>query len=781
MKDYYRFISIFLVSLISSGILALGETFNKDYGQISLTFEITSETTVSVTWIEVLDTENDLDIFIPESVEYNGLEYTITEFKYDNSDEFPRSVYPNYDYLYSQKYGKIKSIYFPYTMTSIGGNNTDGIYNPIYMSGYVGLKKIIIDNAEAVFHGFSYYDRKYIEEIDFGNSIIKVEECWGCSNLKKIRLPEYYVSCDFNECISLEEIEWVSNGNENYKNRYNNLGEFKNCTSLKEITIFPENISSSAFYGCTALEKVNIINYGTKISEKAFEGCTALKEIDLSKCRDINDRAFLDCSNLRKVCFPEQIWKLGNNVFQGCDNLEEITVVPGQIIDNKCKTLLTVQDNVLYSQNIDLLDEYEEIGYDLLYYSTRSSKLSLYPAGKKDTSYIVPEVSFGGVKTQLTEIAGGAFANNKYLEKVSVLSGQLKNQSTFVGCKALKEVEILPGGSYYKFLDKHENEIFEHPDSMIRIPYGTFKGCTTLEKVMIPDSYLIIGHAAFEGCTGMREINLPSELKIISDGAFTGCSSLKKLVIPDEVQEIGTHAFEGCKALETVVIAPNSHLRHYGAGAFLNCKSLKSIDFPVSLDSIGPNAFKECHSLPEIRIPDNVTKLGRWAYENCKNAKTISIGNGIKEVDNFTFWGCSGAERLEIGENVENIGQDAFTGLDNLKVIICNSMTPPDYPTGFSDEVKENATLYIPEGASAAYYNDSTWQPFTQADAVEEVILDDIKVTSQNVEAPDGVSVEIYTFSGHLVASGKGSFSMNLASGLYIVKTAGSVRKITLK
>lgn len=263
----------------------------------------------------------------------------------------------------------------------------------------------------------------------------------------------------------------------------------------------------------------------------------------------------------------------------------------------------------------------------------------------------------------------------------------------------------------------------------------------------------------------------------ISDAAFSRCTALKKVKISEKLIEIGNTAFCRCDALEKVDIPVGPRLSSIGIGAFLNCGALKTIELPETLDSIGPNAFKECHALPEIRIPDNVTKLGRWAYENCKSARSVKIGSGIRELDNYTFWGCAEAERLEIGENVKKIGMDAFTGMDKLTAIVCNSMTPPDYPTGFSDEVKKNATLYIPDGALANYYADSTWQPFTQADGVEEVTQDEIKVTSRGVEAPDGVRVEIYTMAGHLAACGIGSYSFDLAPGIYIVRTPDSVRK----
>lgn len=793
MKTFIRNICILLAAVASSAVSAKGETFSIDYSQVRLTYEITSDSSVSVVWIDVLDFENEIDLRIPESAEIDGKTYAVTGFWYDNEEEGD-AYYKNEQY-YISKYGNIRSITFPHTLISMQSGSDS--YS-IRMRGYAGLKKITIDNAAVVFIGISDIE-DYIEEIDFGNSLIRVDSwaCYWLKALKKIRLPEYCQigSMAFCWCSSLQEIEWVPNGDNSYKGRGDDIGQeaFRDCTSLKDFSTYM-NIGNYAFIGCTALEKVDIKNDGINIGEYAFEGCSALKEIDLSRCREINDRAFLNCTELRKVCFPDQLWKLGNNVFQGCPNIDNITVVHVKYIevnsgDKKYSTLLTAQDDVLYSRRLEGHRVYDEKGYSSddgfsmywIDYYHYPSKLCFYPAGKKDTSFTVPDVAFGDLKTKVTEISGGAFANNSYLEKVTVVSGQLKNQSTFEGCQKLKEVEILPGGTVYKCLEDSQDEYEELPDSMVNIPYCTFKDCTALEKVTIPDSYLMVGHNSFEGCNGIKEINLPSELMCISDGAFNECTALKEVKLPEKVIEIGTNSFRGCDALEKVEFAVAPRVKSVGAGAFWNCKALNTIELPETLDSIGPNAFKECHSLPEIRIPDSVTKLGRWAFENCKSAKTVSIGKGIQELEVYSFWGCSNAERLEIGENVEKIGQDAFTGMDRLKVIVCNPLTPPDYPTGFSEEVKKNATLYVPEGASGDYNADSTWQPFTQVEAVEEVSKDEIKFTSHGVVAPDGVRVEVYTMAGHLVACGTGSLAFDIAPGIYLVRTAGNVRKISIR
>lgn len=80
MKAFIRNICILLVAMASSVAAAKGDTFSIDYSQVRLTYEITSDSTVSVVWIDVLDKENEIDVRIPESAENDGIVYTVTGF-----------------------------------------------------------------------------------------------------------------------------------------------------------------------------------------------------------------------------------------------------------------------------------------------------------------------------------------------------------------------------------------------------------------------------------------------------------------------------------------------------------------------------------------------------------------------------------------------------------------------------------------------------------------------------------------------------------------------------
>lgn len=851
------------VSMVARGY----EAFTVDYPQVRLTYEITTDSTVRMTWIDVLDTENEIDLRIPETVEYNGIAYTVTWAAVDNFNEYYSYIWDGTPeeiaYAISQlslKYGKIKSLTIPKTIEN--GNNVGGLY------GYVSLRKIVFENPIVDIHALRGCDN--LEEVEFISSVSEIK--WFAAEITnpfKISLPR---NCRIGQSAfhhtSVSEIEWTEANSSNTDGGVIGSEAFRGCTSLREVEIVHSYVYNGAFEGCTALEKVTFsaapsfpegnwfggctslktvefnvpdVSTGTSTFEgctalenvvfnapgahiggATFKGCTSLKEIDLRNCRGMGTEAFMGCENLTKVRLPGK-FHISGTPFRGFTDLDFLEVEPVElkpkiIIEGswspEFEDFISFQDGVLYCGTA-------QDGYPV------SLTMNHFPFSDRIKTFELPRVNVSGFDIPVTNIAEGFFKGNPYLEKVSLHSSQLREPSIFEGCSKLKEVEILPGGSRLN-QDLSTGKVIETPDSMVRLPFQTFKDCVSLEKVSIPDSYIMLGYYTFEGCTSLKEIKLPAKLGLVGHSAFEGCSSLtdvrlpenvleigissfancpsiKEMALPSKLEKIGTgaflncttlkeialtekmteiahNAFRGCSSLEKVTIHPDSHIKGIGTGAFYGCSALSAIELPQSLDSIRDFAFYGCRALPEIVIPDGVRSLGPNAFVECSGAKSVIIGNGVKEIPQFAFWNCSGAETLEIGENVESIGTDAFGGMDALQTIISNPLTPPDYPSGFSDEVKSNATLIVPEGAEENYHDDSTWRPFTSG--IDRVTADDdfadMTVTRECVAAPEGVRVEIYTPAGILAASGTGTFAVNLRPGIYIVRTPAGARKLIL-
>ena len=81
-------------------------------------------------------------------------------------------------------------------------------------------------------------------------------------------------------------------------------------------------------------------------------------------------------------------------------------------------------------------------------------------------------------------------------------------------CQNLKEVNFL--GTSIKSIDK-----------------GAFKGCYSLERIMLPSSMLLVGERCFEGCPNIREIHSESiNPPVISENAFNDIYDFAKLYVP---------------------------------------------------------------------------------------------------------------------------------------------------------------------------------------------------------------------------------------------------------
>jgi hypothetical protein len=96
------------------------------------------------------------------------------------------------------------------------------------------------------------------------------------------------------------------------------------------------------------------------------------------------------------------------------------------------------------------------------------------------------------------------------------------------------------------------------PNSVTRIGYEAFLGCSSLTSVVIPDSVTSIGWDAFWGCTSMASVTIGSSVVTIQDAAFIYCTNLTSITIPNSVTSIGYEVFWGCTNLTSVYFHGNA-------------------------------------------------------------------------------------------------------------------------------------------------------------------------------------------------------------------------------
>ena len=68
------------------------------------------------------------------------------------------------------------------------------------------------------------------------------------------------------------------------------------------------------------------------------------------------------------------------------------------------------------------------------------------------------------------------------------------------------------------------------PTKLVKISERCFKGCSSLDGIILPIGTKYIGLDAFADCSSLSRIALPLELSVIEDAdAFGGCTSLSEI------------------------------------------------------------------------------------------------------------------------------------------------------------------------------------------------------------------------------------------------------------
>lgn len=220
----------------------------------------------------------------------------------------------------------------------------------------------------------------------------------------------------FTRCPKLERISWPDNvdclGN----------GAFSGDSLLSQLdfTLAPciNEIQIGTFSGCKSLPELKI-PYVAKIRRGAFANCELLESVITADSCEVMAFAFYNCKSLKKL--PNHVRILNTDMYnyyydinplEGCLSLTDHTMAEGSTpygifvhTSANVSVFTNSSDGVIYE------DSY--IGTwgteDELQLSDR--KLTSYPAGRKTTSFVVPE--------QTNTIGRGAFAFSQ-LESVTL-------------------------------------------------------------------------------------------------------------------------------------------------------------------------------------------------------------------------------------------------------------------------------------------------------------------------------------------------------------------------
>jgi hypothetical protein len=375
---------------------------------------------------------------------------------------------------------------------------------------------------------------------------------------------------------------------------------------------------------------------------------------------------------------------------------------------------------------------------------------------EEDKSYsykVRPYITINGIKsygnysdeTSLGEITNsGSIGDVKWVQygNVLVFSGNGKIDATFKGNTSIAKV------------------IME--DGITEIGANAFKECTSLTSVGMSDNITSIGNYAFDGCSALEELTLPENLTsmgyymirgtdissitipknvttcgyyksaINPDGPLSGCEKLKMVRFEDGMKAIPANvmaSYINTSYVETVIIP--SSVTSIGDFAFYNCDNLTISELPEKLEDIGIGAFDGCTSIEEINIPKSIKSIGMGAFYNCANVKTVTFNYNDEDgytckMGNSVFAKCISITSVRLSENITSIDSYTFDGCSALE-----EMTLPESLTSMGNYMIRGtgiSSITIPKNVTTcSFYPNGTGYdgPLAGCETLKKVEFED--------------------------------------------------------
>lgn len=421
-----------------------------------------------------------------------------------------------------------------------------------------------------------------------------------------------------------------------------------------------KEIGDFAFDHCISLKSIVIPDSVTNIGGHAFSFCKSLENINIPKdVASIGDWAFDHCTSLKSIVIPDSVTNIGGHAFSFCESLENINIPKGVAsIGGWVFGGWTNAQSICFEVDA-ASEEWPSDWLELCRAEVYFNGVKIppkyiddeqgveYALGKDMTYYIVESCDDSAVNVVVSDDFNGI--------PVKEIGGE-----AFKGCKSLESMVI--------------------PESVTSIGHFAFNDCSSLKSIVIPGSVTSIGSAAFAVCVSLKNIDIPEGVKSIGDHAFSTCTSLESIIIPESVTSIDTGVFYKCTSLKEIIVNENNTAYSSDNGLLFNKaktellgyptgKAEKSVVVPDGVTSIGVAAFGDV-GIENIILPNGLTNIDKYAFSRCASLKSVVIPEGVKSIGDFAFCDCSSLTSIVIPESVKNIGDFAFSTCTSLKSIV---------------------------------------------------------------------------------------------------------------
>ena len=373
------------------------------------------------------------------------------------------------------------------------------------------------------------------------------------------------------------------------------------------------------------------------IAKYAFCRCEWLRSLFFpDTLRTLEEKAVFECSNLLEVYLPRLIETIHHKAFFKADFLERIEVLGGPDPNQKLPP----------AEGAPAGERYRSV--DGILYSSDQKRLVLYPGGRDDPCFKIPETvevigryAFNRCLALRTILLGAS------VRKIELLAEPIDqccyaNATPFGECRLLKSFGVDPANPVFRSIDgvlyqndarvlvcyppAKKDRAFRVPDSVETIGPYALADNDFLERVIVTNSVRTIEQGAFLDCGNLRSVAFSDNLRSMGDRAFALCDSLTAIRIPKSLRGFD-RCFDGCLSLERIDVDPeNPDFRGYLGMLFskdlthlIHCPAARrgeSLVVPDQVTTIESGALEDCRDLCAVKVPATVRVIEPRAFRS---------------------------------------------------------------------------------------------------------------------------------------------------------------------
>ena len=453
----------------------------------------------------------------------------------------------------------------------------------------IGCKTTVIPSSVTNIGNDAFYGCTGLTSVEIPSSVTSIGNYAfrGCDNLTKVIInSDTIVSATYTSSSNLGNVFGSQVSEYVLGSEVKGIGSFAfyGCTGLTSVTILDGvmSIGSFAFRGCTGLTSVEIPSSVTSIGICAFYGCTGLTSVTiLDGVTSIGSSAFSGCTGLTSVEIPSSVTSIGSSAFANCDSISRVNI-----------TDMTAWMRIKFMDNRSNPTWFAK---------------SLYLNGEEVTDVVVPE--------EITEIGDYVFKQVETLKTIKMHNGITSiGTCAFQGCFNLQS--------------------FDLPTSLETIGNNAFQQCISLDKPIDLSKTKVdsIADIAFYMCYKLPAVTLPANLKYLGERSFgtdTCLVSVTSLVedpstiLPAKYTRLPFHCFD------TVGYVVDNQTIYHNATLYVPKGTSEAYRNSVAFANFENIVETDLSSINDFAITDDIGTQGTVSWFTLKGQRVNAPTKGL--------------------------------------------------------------------------------------------------------------------------------------------------------